>query len=111
MSTSTTHVAGDGQPRGWSIGLAASPSLRRGPASPLAQLLREIEPCLSYLGAEIYAIEGVLHTIIRCGLLRTLPHGCIHGMPSGRLGGLVDIGAAVVERRVVGVRPIFGDKM
>jgi len=94
----------------WCIGLAASPSLRRGPASPLAQLLREIEPCLRYLGAEIYAVEGALHTIIRCGLLRTLPQDKIHGMPSGRLGGLVDIGAAVVARRVVGVSRVFGDR-
>jgi methylglyoxal synthase len=99
----------DGETRHWRIGLVASPSLRRGPASPLAQLLREIEPCLRYLNAEIFAVEGALHTIIRCGLLRTLDPRNIHGMPSGRLGGLVDIGAAVVERRVAGVGRVFGD--
>lgn len=104
------HIATDDTARQWRVGVAASPSLRRGPASPLAQLMREIEPCLRYLGAQIYALQGALHTIMRCGLLRTIPSVNIHGMPPGRLGGLVDIGAAVVERRVVGVGRVFGDK-
>lgn len=108
MSSAGVDKVGNGEHyRTWRVGVAASPSLRRGPSSPLAQLLREIEPSLRYLGAEIYALQGSLHAIIRCGLLRTLPPEHIHAVPPGRLGGLVDVGAAVVERRLINVCSYF----
>src|ERR1044072_8679038 len=111
MSTTGADAVGDGeQYRTWRGGVGASPSLRRGPSSPLAPLLREIEPSLRYLGAEIYALQGSLHAIIRCGLLRTLPRERIHAVAPGRLGGLVDVGAAVVERRLINVCSYFDEK-
>lgn len=91
------------------VGLASSPTLRRGPASPFARLMRELGPILSRCGAEVFAVEGAMRTIVEYGLLRDIPDSRLHCMPGGHRGGLVDLGAAVVGRDVAGLGGSFGD--
>lgn len=57
----------------------------------------------------VYAIEGTARAIVEFGLLRDLKGGRLHCLPSGRLGGLVDLGAAVVGKPVVALEGTFGD--
>src|SRR4051794_14267273 len=78
------------------LGLVASASLRHGPTSPLARLVRELTPYLMEHPPDIFAVEGSYRTILACGLLRGYPPERLHCLPPGRLGGLVDLGAAAV---------------
>lgn len=83
------------------IGLAATASLRRGPGSPLARLVRELDPYLRARRPHLYVLEGPYRTLLECGLL--LDYKNLHCLPPGRLGGLVDLGAAVVGKDVAGL--------
>ena len=89
------------------IGLAASESLRRGPMSPLARLVRELTPYVREHEPEIYAIEGSFRAIVTHGLLRDYPH--LYALPAGRLGGLIDVVAATVGSAPAAVALTFGD--
>lgn len=83
------------------IGLAANQSLRRGPGSPLTRLVRELDPYLRARRPHLYVLEATYRTLLECGLLHDYPY--LHCLPSGRLGGLVDLGAAVVGKDVAGL--------
>lgn len=90
------------------IGLACSPSLRRGPGSPFARLMREIEPFFSKFQPDVHAVEGTARAIIEYGLARDLDPERLHCLPPGHLGGLVDLGAAVVGERDLPLSGAFG---
>lgn len=67
--------------------LAATPSMRTGPRSPLARLIRELEPYIRLVRPMIYAIDGSYGAIWRAGLLHD--YESLVRLPSGVEGGLV----------------------
>lgn len=91
------------------IGLAATPSLRRGAASSFARLLRELTPYLEQHWPHLYLPEGSYRTLLTAGLLRGYPPNHLHCVASGRLGGLADLGAGVVGEQVAGLAKALGD--
>ena len=91
------------------IGLAATTTLRGGATSPFARLIRELTPYFMEYQPHLYALEGSFRTILTCGLLRDYPPERLHCVPGGRLGGLVDLGAAVVGEPVIGLDEALGD--
>jgi methylglyoxal synthase len=91
------------------IGLVSSPSLRHGPGSPFARLMRELSPLFAESDAHVYAIEGTMRSIVEYGLLRDVDTQRLHCLPGGHRGGLLDLGAAVVGDPVVALKGTFRD--
>jgi methylglyoxal synthase len=90
------------------IALLASSTLRRGPMSSLARLVRELTPYLSAHTPDLYLVAGSYRMLLRCGLLRGYPIERLHCVAAGRLAGLIDLGASVLDRSVAGLDGIFG---
>ena len=90
------------------IALLASSTLRRGPMSSLARLVRELTPYLSTHTPDLYLVAGSYRMLLRCGLLRDYPEERLHCVAAGRLAGLIDLGASVLDSSVAGFDGIFG---
>lgn len=85
------------------IGLVATSTLRQGPTSTFARMVRELTPYLMRHQPHLYAVEGAYRTIVACGLLRDFPTDHLHCLPPGRLGALVDMSAGVAGEPVAGL--------
>ena len=91
------------------IGLAATSTLRQGPTSTFARMVRELAPYLMRHTPHLYVVEGAYRAILTCGLLRKFPSDHLHCLPPGRLGALVDMGAAVAGQPVAALDATLGD--
>lgn len=91
------------------IGLVATSTLRQGPASTFARMVRELTPYLMRYTPDLYVVEGAYRTILNCGLLREFPARRLHCLPPGRLGALVDMGAGVAGHPVAALHAALGE--
>jgi methylglyoxal synthase len=73
--------------------LLASPSLRRGPLSPLQRFARDFEPFLH--GFDIVTTEGCYRALLHAGVL--VRHPSFTPTKAGYRGGIVDITAGVIR--------------
>lgn len=90
------------------IALLASASLRQGPMSSLARLVRELGPYLMEHKPSLYVLEDSYRLMLHCGLLRDYPPELLHCLAPVELGGLIDLGAGLVGRPVAGLEGVLG---